>query len=130
MTEYNEVLNQLIPIDPFGKARPRVTRNGTYMPPAYQRNIELVQMWIDFTPEPDQLYRVSVIGWRKIPRTGPNSKRERGEYCTAKPDVDNLAGAIMDALFVNDNFVVELSAAMLWGTSASIHVIIEEIMEA
>lgn len=108
-----------IPIRPKPKARPRVTANGTFMPPDYRA-------WID---EFAQLIRTSARLRRQI--TGPvhlevgfgsdditlqlydadHHTRPKG----VTGDLDNLVGAVMDGLQAagilgNDRQVVVITA--------------------
>jgi Holliday junction resolvase RusA-like endonuclease len=38
-----------------------------------------------------------------------------GAWCVSKPDADNIAGAVMDALFEDDAAVVEVACRKVWG---------------
>lgn len=67
----------------FSKARPRVTRNGTFMPVAYkQKQAEMVRQLRE--------------QWDGPPLEGPLrlELRIRGE---GRADADNIIGALMDA---------------------------------
>jgi Holliday junction resolvase RusA-like endonuclease len=101
-----------IPLAAFGKARPRVTINGTYMPKDYERQRANLKMM--FGPvEVEGLLRLSVSSFRRIPKRG---KQKAGDFCTAGPDVDNIAGAVMDALFPDDDSrIVSVFCEKLWG---------------
>lgn len=73
-----------IPMKPAAKARPRVTRNGTWMPHAYQA-------WRrEFVTHCEGSEQVS----------GPFSLAVRFETKsgTMRPDLDNAAAAVLDAL--------------------------------
>lgn len=101
-----------IPMPAFGKARPRVTRNGTYMPHAYER--QRAQLAMLFGPvEVEGLVRLSVTAVRKLPK---RTKHRPGHYCTAGPDGDNIIAAVMDSIFPdNDSHVVTGSWNKVWG---------------
>lgn len=104
-----------IPMPAFGKARPRVTRNGTFMPRDYRRRkAQLKQL---FGPVPAGLVHLSVTAVRRMPQSWSQARRERmrGTYAKPKPDVDNIVGAVMDALFVDDDVVVSIFARKVWG---------------
>lgn len=64
------------------------------------------------------------------PDSWPRKKRllHNGTPHTAKPDVDNIAKGIMDALFTNDSYVFKIDAAKYW-TEENPHVAvtIEEV---
>jgi Holliday junction resolvase RusA-like endonuclease len=114
----------VIPLEPFGKARPRVTRTGhAYMPDSYTaaRNA-LRLMFGAVTVAPP--WSLSVTAVRAMPASW--SKRRRGEmagtWCASKPDADNIAGAVMDALFENDAAVVEVACRKVWGPSPELRI--------
>lgn len=92
--------------EPEGKARPRVTRNGTYTPHKTQAYEKLVQMsfrtqcpGIFFGDAPLCVYITASFA---PPVKATKRKRSRmlsGEIRpTKKPDTDNIAKAICDAL--------------------------------
>jgi Holliday junction resolvase RusA-like endonuclease len=81
------------------------------MPKDYERQRSQLKML--FGPvEVEGMVRLSVTAVRKIPR---KAKREAGDYCTAGPDADNIAGAVMDALFSDDSCVISIYCERLWG---------------
>lgn len=115
------------PIRPFGKARPRVTRRGTFMPKRYQERIGKLQF---MAPPLDHLrppLAVDVIAWRRIPKSGENRNRFSGEPCQTKPDADNIAGAVMDALFDDDSAIVDVRCRKRWGKDDKLHITISEV---
>ena len=103
-----------------GKARPRVTRRGSYTPDATSAaQDEVLTAWRQavkgrdyFEPAP----RGCPVGvWITTHRPLPDSrpKSERFEQDTGKPDIDNIAKLVMDALngqaWADDSQVVELA---------------------
>jgi Holliday junction resolvase RusA-like endonuclease len=68
------------------KARPRVTRNGTYFPRRYQDWRQSAQAQI--------LAQVSDRSWLPIPRAAVKVQLQGAH----RGDLDNLAGAVLDAL--------------------------------
>lgn len=107
-----------IPMAPFGKARPRVTVKGTYMPADYQRARGVLrQMFGSVCVAPP--WRVHVVAVRRMPSSWPKKKRLHwdGAWCDVKPDIDNILGGVMDALFDEDNAVVVVSGEKQWGQS-------------
>lgn len=100
--------------DPVGKARPRVTKHGTFMPKRYQRwkreaKRRLSKAWGDREALRFAEVHIEIVirrPKRLIPREqgGTLSKagwlreRESPERCGAKPDLDNAVGAVLDAL--------------------------------
>jgi Holliday junction resolvase RusA-like endonuclease len=101
----------------FGKARPRVTRTGhTYMPDEYTRQRDDLRRLfgaVDVAPP----WRVRVTVAREMPRSWSKKRRAAsgGAWCSAKPDIDNIIGAVMDALFPDDAAVVAIEAVKRWG---------------
>ena len=77
--------SQFLPIEPCAKARPRVTRHGTYMPPKYQQWRKRFVALIKPPAEPmTGRLRVTV-----------NIYTASGRM---RPDLDNCFGAVADAL--------------------------------
>ena len=109
-----------IPIEPFGKARPRVTRGNTFMPPAYAKaRADLRALFGPVTVPPPWELRVTAV--RAIPRSWPARRRAAmaGAWCASKPDADNIAGAVMDALFEDDAAVVAVTCRKIWGATGA-----------
>ncbi len=121
-------ITKTIPMKAFGKARPRVTRNGTYMPRDYEANRDALR-W-QFGPHvPDGLVHLSVTAVRAMPKSWSKKKREqmRGQYAKPKPDIDNVVGAVMDSLFPDDDVVISIFGEKVWGDE---HQIVIEIAAA
>ncbi len=116
-----------IPLEPYGKARPRVTAGHTYMPNRYTRaRAQLRQMFgaavgAIVVPPP---WALQVTAVRAMPASW--SKRRRAEmdgaWCMSKPDADNIAGAVMDALFEDDAAVVAVTCRKVWGMSHELRI--------
>ena len=113
-----------IPGKPFGKQRPRATRQGRMYTPAQTVAFETVvrQVGIEHFPTPlTGPVRVTIIA-TFIPAASW-SKAKRAENLhrphTQKPDLDNCAKAILDGLnriaFADDGQVAEISARKVWG---------------
>ena len=113
-----------IPGKPFGKQRPRATRQGRMYTPAQTVAFETVvrQVGIEHFPTPlTGPVRVTIIA-TFIPAASW-SKAKRAEKLhrphTQKPDLDNCAKAILDGLnriaFADDGQVAEISARKVWG---------------
>lgn len=81
-----------------GSARPRVTRHGTYIPTKTRRYRELIRSC--FIESGGQRMAgplaVRVDVYRELPSSRP--KRTESEADTFKPDVDNVAKNVLDAL--------------------------------
>ena len=113
----------VIPIEPFGKARPRVTRGHTYMPDRYTAARDALRLMFGAVPVAPPL-ALHVTAVRAMPASW--SKRRRAEmagaWCMTKPDADNIAGAVMDALFEDDAAVVEVACRKVWGASPELRI--------
>ena len=106
----------MIDLPPKGKARPRVTSNGTFMPHEYQKwRTKVKRIWGN-RGLPSGNIAVRVIAVRAIPGSGKNSKRVSGEPCDTTPDADNVVAAIMDALMDDDSRVVYADCKKVWGS--------------
>ena len=119
-----------IPMRPFGKARPRVTRNGqhTFMPPQYEADKATLKMLFGDVPEHDR-YSLDIVAIRAMPSSWSKARRAKmaSTYCTTKPDIDNIAGAVMDALFSDDSAIVGLSISKIWGYGDELKIEIGEV---
>lgn len=113
-----------IPGKPFGKQRPRATRQGRMYTPAQTVAFETVVRQIGIENFPTPMVgpvRVTIIA-TFIPAASW-SKAKRAENLhrphTQKPDLDNCAKAILDGLnriaFADDGQVAEISARKVWG---------------
>jgi Holliday junction resolvase RusA-like endonuclease len=127
-TAVSPTVERIVYMKAFGKARPRVTRNGTYMPRAYTRKKASLRRQFGASV-PDGLVHLSVTAVRQLPKSWSNKKRERmdGRYTKAGPDTDNIAGAVMDALFPDDSRVVTIFCEKVWGQR---HALVIEIAKA
>ena len=113
----------VIPLEPFGKARPRVTAGHTYMPHSYTLARDALRLMFGaVTVEPPWVLKVTAV--RAMPASW--SKRRRGEmagaWCASKPDADNIVGAVMDALFEDDAAVVEVACRKVWGVAPELRI--------
>lgn len=104
----------------IGSARPRVTRRGTYIPKAtrdYRDSIErafLASCGGRFSPIEGPV-SLEITVQRALPKSRP--KKVDSEPDTFKPDADNIAKNVMDALngvaWVDDSQIVALSVRKL-----------------
>lgn len=91
---------------PQGKARPRVTRHGTYTPEKTKEYEKAVQwsymMQCQGAMFPDVSLMVVIDAYYPIPKSATKKKHERMQdgliRPKVKPDLDNVAKAICDAL--------------------------------
>lgn len=127
-----------IPGAPQGKARPRVTSHGTFTPKKtkdYERQV-IAQYraqcgGIEFE---DRAISVSILALYQVPQSKSKlikSKMLDGSIRPkVKPDADNLAKAVLDALngiaYKDDAQIVELTVQKWYSASPAVHVMIEE----
>ena len=127
-TSANGYQSALIAMKAHGKARPRVTSRGTFMPRAYeQARSELRAMFGSVSVTMPCAMKVTV--GRGMPASW--SKKKRGlavwTYCPVKPDIDNIAGWIMDALFEDDAAVVWTECVKVWSPRDLLHIELWEV---
>ncbi|MGA0328371.1 MAG: RusA family crossover junction endodeoxyribonuclease [Limisphaerales bacterium] len=88
----------------FSKARPRVTRNGTFMPAAYQAKRK-------------EMLRQILEQYKGDPMEGP-IRLELHIYGEGRADADNIIGAFMDTankvLWVDDRVSVIPELLVYW----------------
>lgn len=94
-----------IPGEPTAKGRPRVTRYGTYTPKetvAYENLVKLMYREKYHSHMFEGELIANIACWFSVPKSMPKYKRklvESGQlHPTKKPDCDNLAKAVLDAL--------------------------------
>ena len=113
-----------IPGKPLGKSRPRVTRRGiTYTPKATAEREQLVRTVFAEAYRCTRPFtcalRVTVEAVYPVPASAPKAKREdilSGKIVpTVRPDVDNVAKLILDALnktaYTDDSQIVSLTVS-------------------
>lgn len=116
-----------------GSARPRVTRYGTYIPKAARDYRSLIRR--AFTDQcggrsaPIQTgpVEVRITVRRALPKSTP--KRVESEPDTKKPDADNIAKNVLDALngvaWKDDSQIVSLAVVKLPRTRCKEHITVE-----
>lgn len=123
---------------PQGKGRPRVTRYGTYTPEKTRQYEKLVQFcWkrSGAVSIPDKPLCVTINAYFEPPKSLSKKKRAAliGERHTKKPDADNIAKAILDALnglaFPDDSAVARLTVNKLYAEEARAEVSIMDVFE-
>ena len=135
--------NITIPITPVPKARPRFTRYGhTYTPKKtadYEKAV--AEYWRQatngFQYDREQALIVNLVFGMPIPKSTSKSKTElmaNGTIRpTKKPDVDNLAKAVMDALngvaWVDDSQVVRVSIYKEYAKEPYVYIYIHDDAE-
>lgn len=123
-----------IPGKPFGKQRPRATRQGRMYTPAETVAFETVvrQIAVErFAAPMVGPVRVSVVAVFAPAESWSKKKRAAhlGRPHIQKPDCDNCAKAVLDGLnriaFADDSQVAEISARKVWGDVAETRVTVE-----
>ena len=124
---------------PQGKARPRFARGRTYTP-QQTLDYEALILWtyrnkynVD-TMGTDAPLKMNIKAYFKVPKseTRPMKEYLRDKHYPHKPDVDNIAKIVMDALnkiaYLDDNQVVSLNVEK-WYTDEEerVEIEIEEI---
>ncbi len=125
---------------PIGKARPRVTNHGTYTPKKTREYEALVRSEYNiqcglqhFGDKPLSVY---IEAWFPIPKSTSKAKSQDMLYHrilpTKKPDADNVAKAICDALngvaWNDDAQIVTLTVIKRYGAGhGNVNVVIREV---
>lgn len=128
----------IIPGEPMGKQRPRVTRFGTYTPKKTVEYENWVKTCYTLSETRDKLegtIKAEIKAYMSIPKS--TSKKKRQEMLegkirpTKKPDVDNMAKIILDSLnklaFDDDKQVVYCSIEKWYGENPRVELVLEEI---
>lgn len=135
--------NMTVPITPVPKARPRFTRAGrTYTPKKtadYEKAIAAVwrQVTKNFKYDPEQPLYVNLVFGLPIAKSTPKGKAEQMAQGiirhTKKPDADNLAKAVMDALngvaWEDDSQVVRVSIFKEYAKEPYVYIYIHDDAE-
>jgi len=131
------MINFTVPGPPKGKGRPRVTRHGTYTPKATKDYEKLIISCIDAegTYYEGVPLKATIKCFYPMPKSMPKYKRDmilNGElYPIVKPDLDNVAKAILDALngilYKDDNQVVELFVTKRYSDNPRVEICIQEV---
>ncbi len=124
-----------IPGPPVAKGRPRVTRRGIAYTPARTRRYEDAVRQLAAATRPPALFdgpvRVEVIATIEPPRSWSKRKTAAhlGRPHCQRPDADNLAKAVTDALnrivWRDDSQIWALSVRKEWGRPARVTVIVD-----
>ncbi len=130
---------------PQGKARPRVTRRGTYTPKAtkdYEQRVRVAfmqakgnvknQSAMPLFPA-DICVSAEIVAYYEIPKSWSRKKRaaaiEGRIRPTVKPDTDNIAKIILDSLnglaYADDKQVVRCCVSKWYGSAAGVNVRVE-----
>ena len=130
-----------IPGEPTAKGRPRVTRYGTYTPKetvAYENLVKLMYREKYHNKMLEGALIGTVTCYFPVPKSMPKYKKKlAGEFeifPTKRPDCDNLAKAVFDALngiaYKDDSQIVGMSVLKRYTLEAPMtEVIIREVDE-
>lgn len=120
-------VNFTVPGAPVGKGRPRVTRYGTYTPEktkAYEEKVRLCWQTQSGASFPSRLPLIAhITAWFPVPK-GASKRRAAeldGAYHVKRPDCDNIAKAILDALNGHaypDDSAVQITVEKRYTTAA------------
>ena len=101
--------------------RPRVTKYGTYNDKAYtnyKKALRLVAQRQIKAPLEGAI-KMSIVFQFKKPKSWSKKKREAAFWHTQKPDADNLAKAVKDALnglaYRDDSQICDMDLVKIWG---------------
>lgn len=132
-----------IPIMPVPKARPRFTRYGKPYTPEKTKEYEkaIAETWKqatkNFKYDPEQPLYVNLVFGLPIAKSTPKYKAEQMAQGiirhTKKPDADNLAKAVMDALngvaWEDDSQVVKVSIFKEYAKEPYVYIYIHDDAE-
>ena len=130
-----------IPGKPTGKGRPQFTRNGhvhAYTPDATESYENLVKLYYKINTHGAKLngeIKASIVAVFPVPKS--DSKKKRAQKLegtirpTVKPDCDNIAKIVLDALnhiaYDDDSQVVSLELQKIYGEEPKTIVTLEEL---
>ena len=125
---------------PVGKARPRVTTHGTYTPKKTRDYEQLVRL--EYAKQCGEYFGekaliVDIIANYPIPKSKPKTIRQEMQpgkiRPTSKPDCDNIAKAVLDALngiaYHDDSQVVCLCVGKWYSEMPCVIVSIKEAIQ-
>lgn len=133
------MIKVIIPGEPMGKGRPRLGKYGTHTPVKTQNYENLVKEMFVLSnqvsiPDKPQL-KAKITSYYSIPES--SSKKKKGLMRlgdirpTKKPDCDNVAKIILDALnkvaYADDSQVVELTVSKWYSENPRVEVEIDVV---
>lgn len=126
-----------VPGAPQGKERPRFTRDGHTYTPEKTRDYERLVAWSYKSAAHAAVLsgsiRAEIVAVYAVPKSWPKRQRERalaGDLVPmVKPDLDNIAKAILDALngvaYRDDAAVTDLTVGKRYGARPCVAVALE-----
>ena len=126
--------------NPQGKARPRFSRGHAYTPDATKQYETLTAFMYrraanGFSFEKETPISVTILVFFAAPKNTSKKKKEvmlnGGAFPVRKPDADNIAKIILDALngtaYHDDAQIVQLSVRKQYAENSSVEVILEDL---
>lgn len=137
------ILEYLVIGTPKPQSRPRFFRNkagymGTYSPKSdwfnivYAETLKQKQFLENSSEKLKGALSVELYFYLPIPKSTSKKQREKMFYVTKKPDIDNLAKAVLDAinytnLWEDDSNIASLKAVKAYSDNPSCRIRIQEI---
>ena len=125
------MISFIIPGKPQPKQRPRVTIKGTYTPQAtvdYERLVGWQCRSVHKGKPLTTALKLTVRVFIKLPK---RTVKEKGDWHTSRPDLDNVIKAITDSLngiaYEDDSQIVKIEATKQWASEDYVIVEIEEV---
>lgn len=118
---------------PVGKQRPRVVRGHAYTPEKTRNYEHLVQY--EYIRQGgkylDGAIKADIVAYFPVSKSAQKKGAKQGDKCCKKPDCDNIAKIILDALngiaYKDDSQVAVQSAQKLYNLEPRVDVRLEEI---
>jgi Holliday junction resolvase RusA-like endonuclease len=127
-----------VPGEPMGKGRPRVTKHGSYTPIDTQNYEALVKQMFSIRypgndPVRDVPLSVKICAYFSVPASAPVKKKqamlEGMIRPTKRPDIDNIAKIITDALnkiaYHDDAQIVDIKVEKYYSLTPRVEIRIE-----
>ena len=125
------MISFVIPGKPQPKQRPRVTMKGTYTPQAtvdYERLVGWQCRSVYKGKPLTTALKLTVRVFFKLPK---RTVKEKGDWHTNRPDLDNVIKGITDSLngiaYEDDSQIVKIEATKQWASEDYVIVEIEEV---
>ena len=125
------MISFIIPGKPQPKQRPRVTIKGTYTPQAtvdYERLVGWQCRSVYKGKPLTTALKLTVRVFIKLPK---RTVKEKGDWHTSRPDLDNIIKSIKDGLngiaYEDDSQIVKIEATKQWASEDYVIVEIEEV---
>lgn len=139
MEEFKIIIELAIPGKPLGKQRPRVTKAGiTYTPArtvSYETLVKELYIMQHYGKQLEGPLKMTIKAYFPIPKSASRKKHvdmlNGVERPTKKPDTDNVAKIIGDALnqlaYQDDSQIVEQTVTKYYSEQPRVEVEIEEV---